>query len=244
MSVNMSIDNASPSLMSKWNGWPLHMYVAKDEGNPLRCPATGCRKKWLKREGDPRLAMAEHWGSAPLTHTTDIHHQILIQMHQLSRCLKCKTDFKLPNSDLPDSRALFKHHRDTHPDEKDVSKIKGFVVHVRKYSDGLARDTQEEKDYCKKTWKIVYEYMLFHLYADEAPERLLNDFLALSGHEYTYRMPKEEFLRLLTDDEKRYLPVHPNNFLNDMQRQGPWLSRAEFPVLKAEFREYYSEGKI
>ena len=248
-----------PNAMS---GWPEHMYIDDNGKRNIRCLATGCRHTF-KTDEETQLQVEHYKERASQDPDNDtiriIHHRILMQMHKLQRCLVCGTDFKLPDSKLPDSRALFEHNRKDHPGEKDVSKIQGFIVHVRKFPYGFALDTDKEKKYCQKTFQAVFQHLEWTIKV--GPERLWLDFHSIMG-DRDNEMSNDKLREILTFDpteylstrpdlvalysQIKYLPIHPDIFLGDLKYDvvtSPLL-KEDFHALRTKFRNLYREGKI
>ena len=261
LNQNIILDMASPSPMSDW---PEHMYIDKNGKGDICCPAMGCQERFKTDEGT-QLKLVEHYKDAVAKREdgdriqTHIHHRILKQMYKLQRCLVCRTDFKLPNSELPDSRALFKHNRKEHAGEKDVSTIQGFIIHVRKFPHNFAVKTPEEIKYWSKTLAFAFRYLEWSL--KSGPEPLLFDFQSVMSDRQA-QIPEDKLRELLTFDTTEYLIVHPEQahilnqtkyypydpevFLRDVQYY-PFttpLNWENWFAARTKLQGYYREGRI
>ncbi len=223
LNQTISLDMASNCTTS---GWPLQLYVDEQEGNRFRCPIKYgknpikyCGEEWTLHQ-DPQLTMMEHWkqgnNKTSPDDLTEIQHRLLWKLYQLDTCLICRDEFKLPNG-APDSRALFKHHEDTHPDEANLSTVEGFILHVRKNPNGVKLNTPQ---YWEETCKLIYEHIGCSL--SLGPKNLyglLRDFMGLPKEsDIPDRMFRNFFLTKPPSGSFRsdYYPIHPKDFLNDV----------------------------
>ena len=259
LNQNIFLDMASPSPMS---GWPEHMHVDKDGKGDIRCLAMGCTHTF-KTDEKVQLEMVKHYDEEMAKSVDNtmhfIHHRILKQMLYLRICLICQADFKLPDSKLPDSRALFKHNKAYHPDQKDVSTIQGFITQVRKFPNGRAVASDKEKKFWEKTLRIAYRYMECTL--KQEPGDLWYDFNKFLGYRDTAISAEElrEFLtsnptkhlsnhpgQVLSFEVAQYLPIHPELFLCDLKyvMEGSFLLEEEWLALRNKFQDLYREGSM
>ncbi len=262
---------ASPSLMSRW---PEHMHVDEGGKGDIRCVATGC-KHTFKPDEKAQLEMVKHYkDEAEHTKPYDtikemnanwtrfLQHRILRHMYKLRTCLVCGADFKLPDSERPDSRALFEHNRNAHPDEKDVSTIRGFIIHVRKFPNRRAVASGEEKVYWEEIFDINYQHMECAL----KTEKVWNYFNQLLGYPDSVRSedrhlnlsvrPEDkvdlglivrrepELRKVLTVDGK--LPIHPDRFLCALQydEKSHRLPEDKWLALWERFKGFYREADL
>ena len=222
------------------------MYVNQTEGNYFRCPAVGCGKQWYITLW-PQLRMMDHWekdnNRAHLSELAKNQHLILWQLYKSSTCLVCRDVFKLPDDGSPNSRALFKHHKEMHKYEEDLSTVEGFITNFRKYPDVLRLTTVSLKKWFETTCELLYEHIKCSLtHGDNPLYGRLQAFMGYSGSE----IPEVKLREFFTYEKTKYLPIHPNLFLCYLEYdpRTTSLSRNEWEEVRKILQDLYRVGKI
>lgn len=222
------------------------MYVNQTEGNYFRCPAEGCGKHCYAKLW-PQVVLVEHWekdnNRAHLSDLAKNQHLILCQLYNLSTCLVCRDVFKLPDDGFPNSRALFKHHKEMHKYEEDLSTVEGFITNFRKYPDGLPLTKVVFKKWFETTCELLHEHIKCSLtHGDNPLYGRLQVFMGCSGSE----IPEDKLRYFFTHEETNYLPIHPSFFLRDLiyDPKTTSLSRHEWEEVRKILQDLYCVGKI
>ena len=224
------------SLLSLMGGWPLHMHIDGDRDKPIRCLATDCPHTF-KTNNEIRTQVNHYKYSFKEPERLPIQHGILFRMHTLNRCLVCGINFV-----YSDARILFHHIITEHGDEEDMSKIQGFLVHVRKFPDRFLSNSVIAREFRRETFKVAFEHLKLQLTTGP----FWADFKTLMG--YRDRVFPEDKLRevLTVPGEIEFFPISPAAFLLHLQydRNRSFFTEKQWYDLLKALQELYRKGAI
>ena len=249
---------APPQSSNLMSGWPKHMYVGGDENGAIRCLARDCGHTFTTNESmryrvahyiegelnstSSHLQVVNYMERDPVPTDGDIYkndHGLLKQMHTLKICLAC-------HRVLLDSRDLFNHIVEEHPEEMEISHVPGFLLHVRRFASQFPNGTAHELQYRDTTFKLAFDHLLLQLKRSDN----WNTTKALVLNHWYDRVPSYEFLREFFTkpaEDTQYLPYHPDEFLSATHHPNLVVRPDDLHALRGILRalqDLYRNGRI